>query len=150
VKSDTQFEEWYFGNDRYRDYSIKCSDLLTKFENLKTYESRKHRKGDYVCWYVSFSDTSDEKICFIIRFEVRHSDICIYFQSSENVPKEALKHGEKADRHTGWLLVKYSNYRENELIVMIEGYLRNVKKNLLDVEKHCQKRRPCQNIKKKC
>jgi len=150
VKSDTQQEELYFRDNRFREYSIKCSNLLMKFQNhLKIYESRKHKKGDYVCWYVGFSDIPNEKICFILRFEIRNKDIYIYFQSSGNVPKEALQHGEKADPHTGWLLVKYHKYKEHQLIAMINGYLRNVKRNWLDVEKHCQKRRPCENIKRK-
>ena len=146
IKSDTLFEEWYFENNLYREYAIKCKALLDKMVSLKPYEARKHKKGKYVCWYVGFKDNHEEKICLILRPEIRKSDICFYFQSPKNVSKDTLKHGEKANS-IGWLPVKYNNYKENELIKMIKGYLKNVKENWEEVEKSCQKRRPCENQK---
>lgn len=151
IKSDTPFEEWYFKNDRYRDYAVKCKELLANFgQVLKLYESRKHKTGDYVCWYFGFKDNYEERICLILRPEIQPSDISFQFQSAENVPKDTLRHGEKEKSHTNWLHVMYSGYEENELIKMIAGYLENIKKNWLDVEKHCQKRRPCERQRKEC
>jgi len=150
IEPNTPFSDYYYfedGDEQYRENAVRCKNLLDKLNELQIYESRKHT-WNYVCWYVSFKSLYEKKICLILRFEIRKTNICIYFQSSKYVSKEKLVHGEKVDPHTNWLPVYYNNYDELQLREMIDEYLRKIKRNWEEIEEHCQKRHPCENCKK--
>lgn len=144
LKSNTPFVQWYFGLKQYRKYAVICKTLIDKIGGLKPVESRIHSTGDYVCWYFCLNDDYEERVCIILRPEIREDDICFQFQSANDVPKELLKCGEKAKPHTKWLHLLYSNYGEAELQEIITKYLSNIRKNWAVVEKNCKRRRPCQ------
>jgi hypothetical protein len=147
VTSATPLQDWYFQIEHYREYAIKCKQFLDKIPELIIYESRVHTKRNHVCWYYGLRDERGEKVCIILRPEIRKDDICFQFQSAKNVPQDLLKCGEK-ENTTGWLNILYTNYREVELKDITEGYLQKVRDNWNEAQKHCKKRRPCTYCKK--
>lgn len=139
-------EYYYFEDERYRKYAIECKNLLDRFNELGIYESRKH-KGNYVCWYVSFKNVYEEKICFILHFSILKSKFRIFFRFHTYAPKDKLKRytWELTDK---WISIPNNDYNEEQLKEIISDYLKEVKENWEEVEKHCQKRLPCKNQKK--
>ena len=130
----------------------KKTDKTAKIGLYKTcHHAGAKRFGDYdCCWYVGFIKGKDE-IRYILRFEIGESYIKILFQSVKDVPKEALKYGEKADsNYNNWLPVMYNKYEVKNLVEMIVAYLKNVQMDWEDVKKHCYKDNILKTINTEC
>lgn len=138
INRNMSFSDYYYFEDkRYSKYAIECKNLLNKLSELGIYETRKH-KGNYVCWYVGFKDVHEEKICFILHFNILKSKFRIVFRFHNYAPKHKLKSytWELADK---WISIPHDDYSEEELIEIIDDYLRAVKENWGKIEKSVKK-----------
>jgi len=134
----------YICESKHREYAIKCANLLGNFESLRVFEARCHgeKPYPYTCWYVSFKHIREEKICFILHFDIRHSDIYIYFRFLDYAPREVLTKGVWGIRDK-WKYLHYRDYEEDEskLVEMIRDYLERIEPDYDKLE--CRKRHPC-------
>jgi len=135
----------YICEPNHREYAIKCANLLTNFKKkLRAYEARCHGKKpyQYTCWYVSFKHIREEKIAFILHFEIRRSDIYICFRFLDYAPQDVLTRGKWWIRDKSRYL-HFKDYEGNEsrLIEMIKEYLKRIKPHYDKLE--CRKRSPC-------
>ena len=135
------------GNPEHREYAIKCENLLNNFDDLRAYEARCHDKQPYryTCYYVSFKHVREEKICFILHFEVQKSDIRICFRVHEYTPKDKLIRPAWEIPERWGITVKYSNYEHNlkRLEEAIDIYLKEIKIPFDNDKLRCRKRYPC-------
>lgn len=134
----------YIGEPSHLRYAIECENLLSNFGNLRAFEARCHGKKPYpyTTFYVSFNNTQDEEICFILHFEVTDSDLWIYFRFLDYAPQEVLEKG-------AWWISEKSKYlhfkdyegNENRLIQIIRDYVSRIEPHYGEL--NCKKRRPC-------
>ena len=122
----------YIGNLEHFGYATKCSELLDRFDNLRVYEARCHRKKPkksypYTCWYVSFKHIREEKICFILHFQIQPSNIHICFRFIDYAPQEVKTRGKLCIRDKSKYL-HFKNYENDEgrLIDLIKEYLKRI------------------------
>jgi hypothetical protein len=154
-----EFKRCFYFEDAGKNHAELCFKLIKRV-NEKTdkktqiglYETRYHaeakRYEDYdCCWYTGFI-SNEEKIPFILRFEIAKSDIRILFRFPKKVPEGIFEHNEKIDTN-GWKRVSYNHCEKNKLIEGINGYLENVYRDWSNLEKHCQKRKPCEHSRGK-
>lgn len=126
-------------DSNHLEYAIKCENLLKNFCDIEVYEARCH--GDkpypYTCWYASFKGILDEKVCFILHFDVRSSDIWIYFRFFDYVPKEMITDWAWAIRNKS-IYIHYNNYTEKELVEIVNSYLEHIRPDYRTL--NCRKR----------
>jgi len=127
-------------NPKHFAYATKCMDLLKSFCNLKVYEARCHgiKPYPYTCWYVSFNHIHDEKICIILHFDIRSSDIYVYFRFQEYVPQDMVPRWAWGIRGK-WIYVHFNAYTESKLREIIELYLKNIQDDFDKDKLQCRK-----------
>lgn len=119
----------YTCNPRHNEYSIKCENLLNKFEDeLKVWEIRCHGKEPYpyTCWYVSFKHTSQEELRIILNFAIRQSNIDIEFRFLDYVPKDILTEWAWRIRDK-WVYIRFNSYTVNRLEEIVKVYLESIR-----------------------
>lgn len=134
----------YLCDHDHRKYATKCANLLSNFDNLRAYEARCHGEEPhpYTCWYVSFEHTREEKICFILHFDVRRSNIYVYFRFLDYVPRDVLTKGVWGIRGK-WKYLHFKEYETNErrLVEIIREYLKRIEPHYDKLK--CKRRSPC-------
>jgi hypothetical protein len=91
VESATPFEKWYFNDEKYRESAEKCKSLIDKLGDVRVYEIRPYEKHGLVCWFATFKDIAEDKLCYVLHFDIRRSDIYIYFRFVDYVQLSNLK-----------------------------------------------------------
>ena len=143
---NTPFKEWYFNDERGKDYAEKGNRLIYTFSkpySLEVYETRRHEKGTYICcWYVSFEGIRPEKICYVLQFEIRKSNATIGFRFFDYAPKERFRKRPSIINNGKSRGILYNDYTETELIEIVGEYLKRIRKDFGTL--NCKKRHPCE------
>ena len=96
-----------------------------------------------MCWFVSFKDNAEEKKCFVLHFDVRRSDIYVYFRFVDYVPK--IEKFSWLNRNKS-IYIHYKDYAESQVIHFIREYLANIQNDFETDQLNCKKRIPCKGI----
>lgn len=145
IKPNTPFTEYYFDHEQFHAYAEKCKNLIDRFSVLEIYETRRHNKGKYACWYISFKGIRPERICFILQFEIRKSNATIGFRCADFAPKDRFKKTPSIINRGTSLDILYNHYTENELAEIIAEYLKQIEPSFKAGNLSCQKRHPCED-----
>jgi hypothetical protein len=141
IDSKTPFNLWYFSDERYRENAETCKTLIDKIKGIQVYESHLEEAG-FVCWFAAFNDILEEKIAYVLHFDVRKEDIYIYFRYVEYVQLEKL-------RKYNWFIrdkkiyIHYKDYDENEIIQLVSNYVKRIETPFKTGKVKCKKRLPC-------
>ena len=134
----------YICEHHHHEYAVKCAHLLSNFDNLRVYEARCHgeKPYPYTCWYVGFKHILEEKVCFILHFEIRRSNIYVYFRFLDYVTQDVLTNGAWGIRGR-WKYLHFRKYERDEsrLVKIIKEYLERIEPHYDKLD--CRKRSPC-------
>lgn len=148
IKPNTPFTKYFFEDEQFYAYAERCKKLIDGFSGLEIYETRRHNKDKYVCWYVSFKGIRPERICFILQFEIRKSNATIGFRCADFAPRDRFKKTPSTVNRGMSLGILYNHYTENELAEIIAEYLRRIEPSFKADNLNCQKRHPCEYERK--
>jgi hypothetical protein len=151
-------DRYYFEDSSAKKNADRCWELLYRLNNRADYgeefgvfETRQHNMDYVCCWYAGYRRIDEEEVTLVLHFNImdesKKEGIRIFFRLHNYAPKNRLKNPKKESEK--WVSIPYSDYTENELVEILNEYLRRLKANWEDAEESLTKRKQCKDQRNK-
>jgi len=147
-------DRYYFEDSSAKKNADRCWELLSRLNNQADYgeefgvfETRQHNMDYVCCWNVGYRRIDEEEVTFVLHFNImddsKKEGFRIFFRLPNYAPKDRLKNPKKESEKC--ISILDNDYTENELVEILNEYLRSLKANWEVAEESLTKRKLCKD-----